>query len=401
MYFNHLPSLKLWQGKRKSQKNTEIVIISRTVIIALEGPIVRRLHPRIILFTPSLMGLAFYLKKTVFLAVRAVDIFYILRGGLCFVLLLLCKELKMVLRHCLKLKTVIIVLLLGILVGPVYAGRRDRQMSTKTLRSMARAYMAFGKYEKAHSFAAKALRQGCSQKTDTGEMALCLIDMGTVCSYEGLLTQARRRLEEGVELQKKALFDDHPYVAHTLRMLSDVCLRQGDLVQAETVLSQAVGIMLNHCDLQSKEMAPFILESANLQFEKGELDQAQDNYQTALDIYEQSYGSQHLMTANVLKKMARLHIVRNDAEEATQLMSQSLKIKTRIYGRYHPQLIDGWLAMARLYKQQGQTARCEYYLAKSTETVSNTRNAVTMARVYEQVNQIRKQGLVASAIAIN
>ncbi len=304
-------------------------------------------------------------------------------------------------RHCLKLKTVIIVLLLGVLVGPVYAGRRDRQMSTKTLRSMARAYMAFGKYEKAHLFAAKALRQSRSQKTETGEMALCLIDMGTVCGYEGLLTQARRRLEEGVELQKEALFDDHPYVAHTLRMLSDVHLRQGDLEQAETVLSQAVGIMLNHCDLQSKEMAPFILESANLQFEKGDLDQARDNYQTALDIYEQSYGSQHLMTANVLEKMARLHIVRNDTEEATQMLSQSLKIKTRIYGRYHPRLIDSWLSMARLYKQQGRIERCEYYLAKSTETVSNTRNAVTMARVYEQVNQIRKQGLIAAAIVVN
>ncbi|MHC4231120.1 MAG: tetratricopeptide repeat protein [Planctomycetota bacterium] len=307
----------------------------------------------------------------------------------------------MALRQCLKLKTFFIVLLLGVLVSVAPAGRRDKQMSTKTLRSMARAYMAFGKYEKAHTVAAQALQRARSQSTDPGEMALCLIDMGTVCSYEGLLTQARERLEEGVEFQKKALFDDHPYVAHTLRMLSDVCLRQGDLEQAETVLSQAVGIMLNHCDLQSKEMAPFILESANLQLEKGDLKRASDNYQAALDIYEQSFGSQHLMTANVLEKMARLHIVRNDTQEADSLMSQSLKIKTRIYGRYHPQLIDSWLAMARMCKQQGQSERCEYYLAKSTETVSNTRNAVTMARVYEQVNQIRKQTLVASAISAN
>ena len=295
----------------------------------------------------------------------------------------------MALRQCLKLKTFFIVLLLGVLVSVAPAGRCDKQMSTKTLRSMARAYMAFGKYEKAHTVAAQALQRARSQSTDPGEMALCLIDMGTVCSYEGLLTQARERLEEGVEFQKKALFDDHPYVAHTLRMLSDVCLRQGDLEQAETVLSQAVGIMLNHCDLQSKEMAPFILESANLQLGKGNLKRASDNYQAALDIYEQSYGSQHLMTANVLEKMARLHIVRNDTQEADSLMSQSLKIKTRIYGRYHPQLIDSWLAMARLCKQQGQSERCEYYLARSTETVSNTRNAATMARVYEQVNQIR------------
>jgi len=261
--------------------------------------------------------------------------------------------------------------------------------------------MAFGKYEKAHKLAAQALRQAQSQKTDTGEMALCLIDMGTVCSYEGLLTQARQRLEEGVELQKKALFEDHPYVARTLQMLSDVCLRQGDLEQAEATLSQAVGIMLNHCDLQSKEMAPFILASANLQFEKGQLEEARNNYQAALDIYEHSYGSNHLMTANVLEKMAQLLIVQDDIDQASRLMSQSLKIKKKVYGRYNPQLIDSWLSMARLCKRQGHLERCEYYLAKSTETVSATRNAVTMARVYDQVNQIRNQDLVAVAIVPN
>jgi len=307
----------------------------------------------------------------------------------------------MVLRHYLEFKKVVIVLLLCVLVGPVFADQSDKSSSIKTLRSMARAYMAFGEYEKAHSIAAQALRQGRSQKMDAGEMALCLIDMGTVCSYEGLLMQSRQFLEEGAELQKEALFDEHPYVAHTLRMLSDICLRQGDLEQAETVLSQAVGIMLSHCDVGSEEIAPFILELADLRLGKGDLDQAHDNYQAALNIYEQSYGSQHLMTANVLEKMARLHIVREDTQEADRLMSESLKIKTRIYGRYHLRLVDTWLAMARLSKQQGRNARCEYYLAKSTETVANTRDAVVMARVYEQINQIRNQGLTAAAIVVN
>ena len=261
--------------------------------------------------------------------------------------------------------------------------------------------MAFGKYEKAHSVAAQALRMGMSGGVDTGEMALCLIDMGTVCSYEGLLTQSRKYFEEGIELQKKALSEDHPYVAHTLRMLSDICLRQGDLERAEAILSEAIALMLGHYDLESKEMAPFIFESANLQFEKGLLSRAQDNYRIALDMYEAFYGSQHLMTANVLEKMARIPVALDEFERASQLMDQSLKIKTRIYGRYHPRLIDTWLTMAELFKQQGKDERCEYYLAKSTETVSTTRNAVNMARVYDQVNRIRKERVVASTAWMN
>jgi tetratricopeptide (TPR) repeat protein len=183
---------------------------------------------------------------------------------------------------------------------------------------MARAYMAFGKYEKAHVLAERALAQAKQKKTEDGEMALCLIDLGTVYGYEGLFSQAAAKFEAGVELQKKALFETHPYVAHTLRMLSDIYRRQDNLQQAEEVLrmlsdiyrrqdnlqqaeevlSEAVTIMLDNCDLHSKEMAPFILESAKLQFAKGYSEQALTNYRIALDIYEQDYGSQHLMTAN-------------------------------------------------------------------------------------------------------
>ena len=82
----------------------------------------------------------------------------------------------------------------------------------------------------------------------------------------------------GVQLQKKALFDDHPYVAQTYRMLSDVQRRAGDLDKAEQSLAQAVSIMLNHCDIESKEMSPFILESAKLYAAKGDFEKAQADY---------------------------------------------------------------------------------------------------------------------------
>lgn len=263
---------------------------------------------------------------------------------------------------------------------------------------MARTYMAFGKYEKAGVLAERALAQAKKQKAEDGEMALCLIDLGTVYGYEGLLSQAAEKFEEGVQLQKKALFVTHPYVAHTLRMLSDIYRRQDNLEQAEAVLSQAVTIMLDNCDLHSKEMAPFILESAKLQFAKGQTEQALTNYRIALDIYEQNYGSQHLMTANVLEDMALLYMAQKDTEQAGQSMAASLAIKSKIFGRYHSEMIDSWLTMAQICKYQGQPERCEYYLAKSTETASESRNAITMARVYEKANQIRREGIVASAI---
>ena len=57
-----------------------------------------------------------------------------------------------------KVKTGIVILITGLLLGTTCAKAGEKQLSTKTLRSMARAYMAFGKYEKAHVLAAQALR---------------------------------------------------------------------------------------------------------------------------------------------------------------------------------------------------------------------------------------------------
>lgn len=298
-----------------------------------------------------------------------------------------------------ELKKTIILLSLFVFAPLSIAAAPDKQLSTKTLRSMARAYMAFGKYDKAHALTERALKQSQSENTEIGEKALCLIDMGTVCGYQENFSQARQYLQQGVELQKEALFGDHPYVAHTLRMLSAVYRKEENLEQSEEILAKSIRIMLKHCDVESKEMAPFILESAKLQFEKGQLDRAQNNFQTALDIYEENYGPQHLMTANVLEDLARLNIAEKQIDNASQLMSRSLAIKTKVFGRYHPMLIDSWLQMARICKYQGQLERCEYYLAKSTETCSQSNNVVEMAKVYDQVNQIRKEGLVAAAIS--
>lgn len=144
-------------------------------------------------------------------------------------------------------------------------------------------------------------------------------------------------------------------------------------------------------------MAPFILESANLQFAQGQMEQAEGNYRSALDMYEQYYGSEHLMTADVLEQMSKFWLACNNFTQAQETMSQSLAIKSRIFGRYHPMLIDGWLTMARLSRMQGQMERCEYYLAKTEEAAALTRNAVTLAQVYEQINRIRKADLVAAA----
>ncbi len=299
------------------------------------------------------------------------------------------------------IKAIICLMFVAGLSAQSEAATQKTKLSSKKLRSMARILMTYGDYEKARGLAEKAYSTACANKAEKNETALCMIDLGTVYSNLNMLSEAAQLLQSGADMQKQALFDSHPYVAHTYRLLSDVQRRAGRLQQAEQSLSQAVEIMLANCDLQSTEMSPFILESAKLYTAKGEFDKAQENYQIALDMVQQTHGNGHLLTANVLESMAQCSYIRHDYDKADQYISSAIAIEGKLFGRYNPMLVDSWLMKARVCRAMGNVDRSEYYLSKATASVEKSRNAVTLARIYEQVNSIRSEKLYAAAGNLN
>lgn len=298
-------------------------------------------------------------------------------------------------------RLMICIVLVAVMSSNVSAAVAKSRLTPRKMRSMARVFMTYGDYDKARGLAEKACDQARVEEVESGELALCLIDLGTVYSNLNMLTEAQRILSEGVTLQKQALFETHPYVAHTYRLISDVQRRKGDLVSAEQALSQAIEIMLTHCSLESKEMSPFILESAKLYSAKGQFELAQTNYEIALDRIQQTYGRGHLMTANVLKSMAECSFIQQDYDKADEYITSGLAIESKLFGRSNRMLVDSWLTKARVCRAKGQVDRSEYYLSKVTASVEKNRNAVTLARVYEQVNRIRSEKLYAAAVNLN
>ena len=63
--------------------------------------------------------------------------------------------------------------------GARLSGRK--YTSSKTLRSMARIYMAYGEYAKAQPLAEKALNLAKMKGASDSELAMCFIDLATLC----------------------------------------------------------------------------------------------------------------------------------------------------------------------------------------------------------------------------
>lgn len=298
-----------------------------------------------------------------------------------------------------KQKSLISIILFIVLLHNinVFAQNRDNIMTSKTLRSMARACIVAGKYEDACRYAQKALAEAANQKSNESETALCYLDLATVYSYQEMLDQSAQMFTKGIELQKQALGADHPYIAHSLRMLCEVHLKQGDLHQAQILLDEAQSIILNYCKKDSQEFAPFIHTSARLLAAGADYDKARMVLENVLHQYETAYGDRHLMTALVLQDLAKLHIQQGDLDIADNYISKSLSIQTHIYGRAHPELIDAWLLKADICTKMQQSAQSEYYIAKAVGTAEQYNNAVRSARLFEHIHRIRQPEPLVSA----
>ncbi len=297
-----------------------------------------------------------------------------------------------------RIASLVVLMVLISAVGSAAVNHSSKNQSPRTLRTMARVYMTYGEYDKARGFAEKALNTARQANVEANEMALCMIDMATVYSNLGMFSESEQMFLSGVQLQKQALFDAHPYVAQTYRMLSDVQRRAGELEQAEQSLAEAVSIMLSHCDIQSNEMSPFVLESAKLLAAKGQFDDAEANYLMALDMIRESYGPRHLMTANVLENMAECCFVQNELDRADGYITEAITIRRGLFGRQNMMLIDVWLTKARICRAQGQSERSEYYLTCASGSVETCKDFVKVAQVYEQINRIRNESSYVAAI---
>ncbi len=149
-----------------------------------------------------------------------------------------------------KSKTLFLVLVLGLVLlkGSIADGKPlqgKKSPPCKTLRSMARVYMAYGDYAKAQTFAEQALALARTKNASDSELCLCVIDLAYVYDNQGRLSEAERMCKLGLKLQQKVYYKKHPYIAYTLRILSSIYQGQGRYRDARLALERAMAIMLD------------------------------------------------------------------------------------------------------------------------------------------------------------
>ena len=106
----------------------------------------------------------------------------------------------------------------------------EKNPSCKIYRVMARAYMAYGEFNKAMPLAEKSLAIVLQQKSIRRRaVANCLRDLAFIYKNLDRFSERRTILQARNFLQKQIYYDRHPYVAYSLRTLSVIYQGQGKI----------------------------------------------------------------------------------------------------------------------------------------------------------------------------
>ena len=259
-------------------------------------------------------------------------------------------------------------------------------------RSLARAYMAYGNYDKALPLAEQALYMEIVKGDNEEQLAWCYGDIAYIYKNTGHLEKAATACKESLRLQRVAYFDTHPYIAYTLKTLSGIRREQRDLRAAKDTLDEAISIMLETNKVDSQTMAPYYVEYAKIYASDGDYEQSLAYYNKSMKLINGSYGKQHLYTAKVMNGLAELHVWRGEYDEASRVVSAAISIQEDIYGSEHHLLAPAWLIQASIHQGQGRDIQAAMLMQKAMAVVLKTGDKNALAMLNNKIETIKSIG---------
>jgi tetratricopeptide (TPR) repeat protein len=262
-------------------------------------------------------------------------------------------------------------ILLSLCIVNASAVPAQRAYSSGALRSMARVYVACGNYEKARPLLERALNLAENTNASDKEMCACMIDMAYLYKNQDKFAQAETMCLQGLQLQRKVNGQNHPYVAYTLRILSEIYMMQARYQEAIGTLEEALTIMREFTLEDDQELAPFKVDMARLFAREGDYEKAESYFTNVIVSIEKNFGPDHLYTAKVYSSMAALYAQQGRYVEAEELIAKALPIQERVYGPDNHLLIPVWLLRSKIYEVNGDLLNAKVFLEKSLGAIEN------------------------------
>ncbi|MFN6539092.1 MAG: tetratricopeptide repeat protein [Nostoc sp. EkiNYC01] len=176
---------------------------------------------------------------------------------------------------------------------------------------------------------------------------------------QGLYDQALPWYKQCLEVAKKRLGEEHPFVAESLNNLAGLYSSQGRYSKAEPLFIQALALRRQLLGEEHPDVATSLNNLAGLYRYQGRYSEAKPLYIQALALRRQLLGEEHSDVAVSLNNLATLYVSQGRYSEAEPLYIEALALRRKLLGEEHPSVALNLNNLARLYDCQSRYSEAE------------------------------------------
>ncbi len=193
-------------------------------------------------------------------------------------------------------------------------------------------------------------------------LASQLESLGRLYGELGLSGEARKLLEDCLELRRGLYQGDHLLLAVALNDLAAWHYRAGGFDRAGELYGEALA-MKERLGLEGLDLVPAMSNQASILMNRGECREAEELYQRALEIREEILGPEHPDVAKSLRALGTLFYVAGEPERAEPLLRRALDIRLRAFGPDDRRVASAQSTLGRALQAQGRLQEAEELLS--------------------------------------
>jgi tetratricopeptide (TPR) repeat protein len=190
--------------------------------------------------------------------------------------------------------------------------------------------------------------------------------MGQTYTDLGLYPEARKQLEQALDLERRALGEKNPHTLKTMTRLARVAELEGKYPEAEALLSQAIAIQRRVLGSENPDtLYSMVLLLTVYGLEGKQVPEGLGMETLAME--RRVLGPEHPGTLALMNNLANGYQSDGKFAPAEALHSQALEIQRRVLGPEHPDTLRSMANLANVYEDQGKYAQAEALYSQTLE----------------------------------
>jgi tetratricopeptide (TPR) repeat protein len=234
-----------------------------------------------------------------------------------------------------------------------------------TLRHLSQKAFMKGDYSDSEKHGRCLIQVLEQRKPGSAELADGYQAVGLNYLNQGRLVEAETVLHQALALRKKILEPDHPAIAETLNSLASVYQYQGRWAESETLFAQALNTLARKLGDSHPVVASAAGNLGAVKALQGKYDEAEPLFRQCLTIREGQWGRRHPAVADAANQLALLYKKTQRYPQAETLYRQVLASRQENLGEGHPDVAMAHHNLASVLWLQGRYPDAEAQLRQA------------------------------------